>query len=171
MSEAAADRPFRANPVFWIMWLLPASAVVGGIATLVIALRSADRPLPSNYHWEGERLDHDFALARNAAHHGIAVTFERSASSGECSATLRNAPDDPAALDMLFASGTDAGLDRVILLRRTEAGMYRGACAPLPAGSWRVVLEDSAGAWALRTQASGNAARLELRARDPGGAS
>jgi uncharacterized protein len=171
VSEAASDRPFRANPVFWIMWLLPASAVVAGLATLVIALRSADRPLPANYHWEGERLDRDFALASNAALHGIEVTFERNAGSGECSAILRNAPDDPAALNILFASGTDAGLDRVILLRRSELGKYRGACAPLAAGRWRVALEDSAGAWAIRTQVNGTPAPLELRARHPGGTS
>ena len=37
------------------------------------------------------------------------------------------------------------GLDRVLLLPRVAPGEYRGACAPLPRGRWRVALEDAAG--------------------------
>jgi uncharacterized protein len=163
--------PFRANPVFWIMWLLPAAAVVGGFATLFIALRGADRPLPVNYHWEGAHLDRDFAQARLAAVRGIEVTLELQPAAGECRATVRNAPDDPASLTLLLSNVADAGLDRVMLLRRDQAGSYRGACAPLPPGRWRVALESAGGAWAIRAQLTGSPATLELRARDPGGTS
>ncbi len=169
--NSTADSPFRSNPVFWIMWLLPAAAVVGGFATLFIALRGADRPLPATYHWEGEHLDRDFAQARLAAAHGIEVTVELQPAAGECRATLHNAPDDPSSLTLLLSNVADAGFDRVILLRRDRAGSYHGACAPLPPGRWRVALEDAAGAWAIRTQLTGNSATVELRARDPGGAS
>ena len=169
MHAEPVDSPFRANPVFWIMCLLPAAAVVAGLATLFIALRSADRALPASYHWEGESLDRDFARARNAAAHGIEVSFAVQPAAGRCSATLRHAPDDPGALTLLFANGADAGLDRVILLRREAAGRYSGDCAPPPVGRWRVSLEDAAGAWAIRTQVAGSIAQLELRARDPDG--
>jgi hypothetical protein len=165
------ESPFRANPVFWIMWLLPAAAVVAGLATLFIALRGADRALPAGYHWEGERLDRDFAQARLAASHGIEVTLELRSAAGECSAALRNAPGDTASLTLLLSNVADVGLDRVILLRRAPGGEYRGACTPLPPGRWRVALQDAAGAWAIRARFTGSPATLELRARDPGGAS
>ena len=158
---------WRANPVFWLMWLLPGSAVIGGLATLGIALRSADPPLSADYHWEGEHLDRDFELARNAAAHGTQVEFR--IVDGECIATLRSAPGDPAALTMLFANGADAGLDRVLMLRRVAPGEYRGACPPIPAGHWRVALEDDARTWSIRTQAVGGVERLALRARNPDG--
>jgi uncharacterized protein len=168
VDSPAAIGPYRANPVFWIMWLLPAAAVIGGFATLFIAVRGADRALPPGYHWEGEHLDRDFDRARLAAAHGIAVSIEWQA--GECTATVRHAPDDPATLTLLFANGADASLDRVILLRRAQPGLYRGACAPLVAGRWRVALENTAGDWAIRTRVTGAPARVEMRARDPGGA-
>jgi hypothetical protein len=152
--------------VFWIMWLLPGSAVVGGLVTLGIALHSADRALPPGYHWEGEHLEQDFAEQRLAAAHGVEVNLEWQAS-GECRATLRHAPDDPATLSLMFTHSSDAGLDRVVLLRRAQAGVYTGACARLPMGRWRVALES--GAWAIRTQVSGNRTQLALRARDPDG--
>jgi len=161
------ELPLRANPVFWLIWLLPASAVVAGLTTLGIALRNADLPLPAEYHWEGERLDHDFAQARFAATHGIEVTFV--VNQAGCSATLRNAPADPEALSMLFANAANADLDRVLRLPRVAPGEYRAACAALPAGSWRVSIEDAAGQWAIRTQVSGRIDRLQLRARNPEG--
>ena len=167
---STSDSPLRANPVFWLMWMLLGAAVLGGFATLAIALRSADRQLPATYHWEGEHLDRDFALARVAAAHGIEVTFATQAG-GQCSATLRHAPGDPQALTMLFANGSDPGLDRVLRLARVAAGEYRGACAPLPEGRWRVALGDDAGQWSIRAQLSGGLDRLELRARNPDGSS
>ncbi len=162
MSTSAADSPYRANPVFWIMLLLPAAAVVAGLATLFIALRHADHPLPANYPTEGVHLDHDFALARAAAAYGIELSF--AATGAGCTATLRNAPDDPESLSLLFTNGADPGLDRVILLGRAQRGSYRGACAPLPAGRWYVVLEDDAAGWAIRSQIEGGAATFLLRA-------
>src|SRR3982750_2929065 len=149
------------------MCLLPAAAVVAGLTTLWIALRSADRPLPVSYHWEGEHLDQDFAQQRLAAAHGIEV--EVATAGGECSATLRHAPDDPPSLTLTFTHSSDAGLDRVVLLRRLQPGQYRGACAPLPAGRWRVALEDAAGAWAIRAQFDGSQELLVLRAHAPEG--
>jgi len=172
LKTETVDRPgpasqYRSNPVFWIMLLLPAAAVIAGLTTLLIALRSADRPLPADYHWEGEHLDQDFAQQRLAAAHGIEVDI--SFAGGACTATLRHAPDDPATLTLQFAHSSDAALDRVVLLRRTQAGQYGGACAPLPAGRWRVALDDTAGAWAIRSRFSGSGAPLRLRARDPDG--
>ena len=47
---STTDSPLRANPVFWLIWALLGAAVLGGFATLAIALRSADRQLPATYH-------------------------------------------------------------------------------------------------------------------------
>src|SRR4051794_36158385 len=117
-STATVDSPLRRNPVFWIVWLLPAATVVAGLSTLGIALRHADRPLPEAYHWEGAHLDDDFAQQRNAALHGIEVALTVNGTDGVCAASVRAAPDDVATLTLLFANGADAGLDRVVLLKR-----------------------------------------------------
>jgi len=164
----AADSPFRRNPVFWLMWLLPGSAVVAGLTTLGIALRHGDPPLPAGYHTEGEHLDRDFALMRNAAAHHIELAFAAD-DSGECLATLRAAPDDPASLTMMFTNGSDPGRDQVVYLGRVAPGEYRGHCRPIPDGRWRIAVEDAAGQWAIRTAAAGSVASLTLRARDPEG--
>jgi hypothetical protein len=168
MGTATVDSPLRRNPVFWIMILLPAATVVAGLTTLGIALREADPPLPEAYHWEGEHLDRDFAQQRNAAAHGTRVTLDTRAAGGQCAAQVSGAPDDVAALTLLFSNAVDPGLDRVVLLKRVAAGVYRGACAPIPPGRWRVALQ--AGQWSIRTQLVGSVDHLVLRARDPSGA-
>jgi hypothetical protein len=169
MNSASTDNPLRDNPVFWLIWVLLGSAVLGGLVTLAIALRSADRQLPAMYHWEGERLERDFALARAAAAHGIEAGFTNDVAAGRCTVTLRRAPGDPPALTAHFVSATDAGLDRVLRLARVAPGEYGAPCEPLPAGRWRLVLEDP-GQWSLRARTGASLDDIELRARDPDGA-
>jgi uncharacterized protein len=167
MNTATAGTDTRFNPVFWLMWLLPASAVLAGFATLAIALRGADRALPAEYHWEGERLDADFVRARGAAGLGVEITFTIEA--GQCRALARNLPLEPAALNLLLTHGLDAGLDRRVRLTRFAANDYRASCAPLDAGKWRVALDDDSARWALRGAIDGELTGLVLRARNPDG--
>jgi hypothetical protein len=158
----------RANPVFWLMWALPGSAVVAGLTTLGIALHSADRPLPEAYHWEGERLDADFVRQRAAATLGVRVTFE--AADGRCTAHLAGSAADPPALDVLLTHGVDASLDRALKLPRIGSGEYAGNCTAPPAGRWRISIDEPSGAWGVRGTIDGGLSRIDLRARDPAGA-
>jgi hypothetical protein len=150
------------------MWALPGSAVVAGLMTLGIALHGADRPLPEAYHWEGERLDADFARQRAAAALGVRVIFE--AAHGRCVAHLSASAGNPPALDVLLTHGSDAGFDRALKLPRIAPGEYAGDCAAVPPGKWRVSIDDPAGAWSVRASIDGSPARIELQARDPAGA-
>jgi uncharacterized protein len=168
MNTATADRRLT-NPVYWLMWLLPGSAVVASFATLFIAVRSGDRPLPETYHWEGASLDADFARARAAATLGIEMKFD--SRDGKCRLTVRNVPLDPAALSLRLTHGIDAGFDRRLRLMRVAPNEYHAACAPIAAGAWRITLEDDSGGWSLRAAVSGNLESLKLRARDPDGKS
>ena len=76
---------------------------------------------------------------------------------------------DSERLNLLFAHGSDAGLDRALYLQRVSPGEYRAACAPIPAGRWRVALEDSAGQWGIREELDGSVDALTLRPRSPEG--
>lgn len=161
------------NPVFWLMWILPGSAVLGGFATLALAMQDADRALPDLYHWEGERLDADFARAREAARLGLRAELHFAA--GQCELTLNDAKAP--ALQLALTSGSEVARDQRVSLRRGADGLYRGACQPLTPGSWRVALQDEAGTWAIRAQLgaqpgprAGSFEQVELRARAPEGA-
>jgi uncharacterized protein len=155
----------RKNPVFWLMWAIPAAAVFAGVGMVAVAMQGADRALPDIYHWEGERLDADFERARVAVRLRLRAELELAA--GECRLTLHGA--EAAALELRLTSGSDMGLDRAHVLTRGADGVYRGACAPIARGKWRVALADAANTWSLRTQIEQATARIELQARAPEG--
>lgn len=158
------DKPFKRNPVFWLMFLLPGAAVAASFVTLAIAVAGADRALPPNYHWEGERLDRDFERARRAASLGIRGTLQWNA--GQCVLTLAGGGSDN--LRLMLAHAIDAGLDRVVLLKRASGNEYRAPCADVPAGRWRLSLEDDGAGWSLRQRVDA-LVRVELVARHPEG--
>lgn len=155
----------RSNPVFWLMWMLPAATVVAGLSTVVIAMRSADRALPEEYHWEGERLDRDFERQRLAVALGIEVTLE--AANGHCVATVRGGSAEDS-LNLLLTHGSDASLDRRVLLRRDAAETYRGDC-DVPPARWRIAIDSPASGWSVRARHEGGIGRVTLRARPPEG--
>jgi hypothetical protein len=155
------------NPVFWLMWILPGAAVLAGFATLAIALRHGDRPLPDFYHWEGERLDADFARARVAAQLGLHAALQLSG--GVCTVTLSGDAGDSRALNLQLTNAGDANLDLRLSLQRVAIGTYRAPCAALPRGRWRLALQDDANTWSMRASFDGVPERLALQARDPAG--
>jgi hypothetical protein len=159
----------KRNPVFWLMWILPGTAVVASFATLAIALQDADRALPAIYHWEGEKLDADFERARNASRHGMRATLAVAGGAQPCTVTVTPAPGDPASVTLSLTSARDASLDRTWTMQRVQAGVYRVACDALPRGNWRVALQDPAGAWALRGSLDDQDQAAVLEARDPEG--
>ncbi len=154
------------NPVFWLIWLIPGTAVVAGTSMVVVALKGADRALPDIYHWEGAQLDADFDRARQAVQLGVDAVVELG--DGHCTVSLAQSVPDGGDLLLRLTSANHASLDRSHSLRRMRAGVYRAACAPLPQGRWRVSLQDAANTWSLRAQ-SDAFTRLELRARSPEG--
>ncbi len=166
MKATAEASQLRSNPVFWIMCALPAAAVVASLSTLAIALRG-DGPLPAAYHWEGERLEADFARARIAATAGVELTFEWRPATHDCVATLIRAPADVRALELQITHHSDADLDRPLQLKRVDAGRYQGECAAIPAGRWRISVEDDARSWSVRGRVDGPIDRFTLRARNP----
>ncbi|MBS0421258.1 MAG: FixH family protein [Proteobacteria bacterium] len=142
---------------------LPAFAVLASVGTAWVAMTSGDPPLPGQYHWEGDRLDHDFADAHRAAALGLAATLDLQPAQGACHLTLQLASDMPTevALDVISASRPE--LDRQMrFVRDRSSGNYTAACTPLPAGSWHLELRSSAGEWSYRQDWTGGAGRVTL---------
>lgn len=167
MTPTTPDHPARANPVFWIMWLVPLATVAAGFATLAIALRDGDRALPPTYHWEGAGLDGDFARLRAAAAHGVEIRF--ALLDRRCEARVLRAPSDAPALHLQITSASDVRRDRSVRLERVASGVYRAPCEALPAGRWLVAIGDEARSWSIRERVAGSLESLTLRARSPDG--
>ncbi len=66
MSESVKIRPWYKEPWLWLVILLPASAVVAGIATVIIAVRNADDLVDDNYYQSGLAINRNLDAQKKA---------------------------------------------------------------------------------------------------------
>ena len=141
------------NPVLWLLWLLPATAVAASFASLYLAMRSGDTPLPESYHWEGQALAADEVLQSRAKALGIAALLEFDSNTGKCHVRLRG--DSPAQLRVDLTHPTQRVADQHWILQRDATG-YHTDCQALPQAHWWVQITDPAQQWQLRGRVRGN---------------
>jgi len=161
----------RGNAVLWITCALPLAAVAGSFLTLGAAILHPDSELPEEYHWEGVKLDRDFARADKAAALGVRAVLENFGSSGTCSVRLELQGESPARLSVRMIHATQPALDRVVPLRRSGAtralASYTGDCRAAPEGHWRIELTDAENGWTIRQNLRGPLASMRLDAGSP----
>ncbi len=161
-----------ANPVLWITLGLPLVTVVASFLMLGTALRHPDDELPEQYHWEGLRLDRDFARAEQAAALGVRASFQGLGSPGRCGMTLVMDAVAPDSVSLTLTHGTQPSLDQRLEFRKISAARgtatYGADCRTAPHGNWRAQLSDPGGAWAIRQNLRGALSQAVLRARPSG---
>ena len=151
-SIATADADRRPNLALWAMIAIPAVTVVASLVTLRLAMVGRDPELPSQYAWEGAPLDRDIARAARAQALGIgaALSFERTGRILVHVAARADMPP-PQRLVLSITHASRPALDRrVVLLSEGDGGRFIAASPALPAGLWRLQLEDENGGWRLR---------------------
>lgn len=148
-------QPATSGPNFalWLLWILPASAVLASLVSLYLAMRGADVPLPSAYHWEGQALTADEARQQRARTMRIAALLQFDAAAGQCRVKLQG--DMPQQLRLDLTHPTLGAADRHWILERDADG-YHTPCEALPRAHWWVQIGDPAGLWQLRARVQGD---------------
>src|SRR3954464_13379910 len=83
----------RFNAVVMLIIGLPAFAIAASVGTAIVAATRGDPPMPDEYHWEGDKLDHDFAGSRKAEELGVEASLRLEPEQGRCHAVLRMTSD------------------------------------------------------------------------------
>ncbi len=163
---------------------VPLFAVLASFGAAAMAILHGDPTLPDDYHWEGLKLDHDFARAQRAADLEVRALIEVLPQSHLCRVTLHLTAAPPATIVLTAIHGAHPALDRQLqlpLVAGSEEGLgsggaeaarrasYEGFCESFPPGMWHVELGDAAGHWSLREEVSGFGGNVSLSARSPGG--
>jgi hypothetical protein len=156
------------NPVLWIAVALPLVTVLASFATLGAALVHPDNELPEQYHWEGFRLDRDFARAQQAAALGVRASFEGLGTAGRCGVRLELRGTAPRSLSLRLTHATRPSLDQSLVFQRVsgEAGhaTFIGECQATLDGHWRAELSDAENGWSIRQNLRGSLADAVLSA-------
>ena len=147
MTEAAL--PWYRHRWPWIVMAGPAAVVVAGAATIWIAFASADGLVAEDYYKQGLAINKVLAREEAARNLGLSAQVTRDEK------TLRVAlkGESPPALFAHLVHGTRSGYDQRLRLERKADGTYEAALPEMPAGHWRVSIEDPQGRWRIAKDA------------------
>jgi hypothetical protein len=172
MTEAMLDKdthPWYRYGWPWLLIALPASAVVGGILTLIIAVRSPNALVVDDYYKQGLAINqekHRIELAESMQLKGLMR------SDGRLINLRLESPNAEAlseTLELNIVHATRSELDRTLRLQRGKDGGYQAtlATAPLPAGNWYLRLQDPEHTWELRSRITSDGPfQTKLTAKD-----
>jgi hypothetical protein len=154
----------KINAALYLVIGLPVFAVVASVGTAVVAVTRGDAPLPGQYHWEGDKLDHDFAQSRRAEDLRLNATVDLQPQHGVCHLSLfLDAVTLPPAVDLALIHGANPALDRTIRFSRvSSSSSYSAPCTALPDARWHVELSDPQGSWSYRAALTGQAKKITL---------
>ena len=133
----------------WILMSGPAAVLVAGAWTTWIAFASADGLVAEDYYKQGLAINK--VLAREEAARTLGVSAEVLVFKERIEVKLTG--EAPVALFVHLAHGTRAGYDQRLRLARTPEGRYEAALPALPAGRWKMAIEDPQGRWRIAKEA------------------
>jgi hypothetical protein len=123
----------------------PAAAIVGGAVTIWLAVASADGLVAEDYYRRGLAINQELKREAEAARLGLTARMESGA--GRLRVALEGAA--PEALFAQLVHPTRAGHDQRLRLARVGPALYETELPELPAGRWRVILQDPRGEWRI----------------------
>jgi len=133
----------------WLLMAGPAAVLVAGAATTWIAFASADGLVAEDYYKQGLGINRQLRREHAARELGISAQIELAST---IKVVLNGAAPD--ALFVHLAHATRAGHDVRLRLTLTGRGIYEAPLPQLPAGRWRIVIEDPRGSWRILKEAS-----------------
>ena len=140
-------QPWYREPWPWILMAGPAVVIVAGAVTTWLAVSSSDGLVADDYYRRGLAINQE--LRRDQAALSLGITARIEARGGVLRVRLTARGAAPEALFAQLVHSTRAGHDQRLRLPRVAPGVYETGLPALPAGRWRMVLEDPRGEWRL----------------------
>lgn len=142
-------RSWYREPWPWLLMLAPAAAVVMGIVMLVLGLRSDDGLVVDDYYKRGLAINQVLDREARAAALGLSAALSFSPERDRVRVVLSGRAERVTHATLRLVHPTRAGQDQAVVLALGAGGALEGGFAPVPPGTWRLVLEDPGGAWRL----------------------
>jgi hypothetical protein len=155
-------RPWYREPWPWFLIAIPAASVLMGIVMVVLAMRTHDGLVAEDYYKQGLAINQMLDREARARELGISAGLTFAADRSRVYVRLGGPTSALQTPVLTLVHPTRAGQDQRIALMRTPAGEYEGILAPLPAGHWRLVVEDRAAGWRLQGVWQSEQSEVEL---------
>jgi len=128
------------EPFVWLLILFPASAVIGGIITIYLAIISNDGLVLDDCCKQGLEINRTLERDKAAARYGLDATlhFEN-----QFIHLYLNAHSDynlPNHVTLDFNHNTRSGFDKSVVLERIGDSLYQASLPDLIVGAWTIQL-------------------------------
>ncbi|MCB1889057.1 MAG: FixH family protein [Rhodocyclaceae bacterium] len=127
---------------------LPASAIVAGIVTIIIATQTSDGLVADDYYKQGLAINQTIARDEAARKLGLVAVIELGDGKVRARLDSRVAAELPDRMLMTLLHPTRAGEDQEVTLTR-QGDMYTGEVKIPRPGRWQVRLEDESRNWRM----------------------
>ncbi|MBR0564663.1 FixH family protein [Azoarcus sp. L1K30] len=148
-----SDKKFPVTPWYkqgwpWFLIALPATAVVAGTITLVIAIKSWDGLVVDDYYKEGKAIVRTIERTELAKQLGLTAQLKVRSNSVRVEVSASDLDNVPGAIHLTISHPTQSGFDQMLTLRG-QGGVFEGAIAPLSTGRWLFQLENESRNWRM----------------------
>ncbi|ANQ84514.1 hypothetical protein dqs_1467 [Azoarcus olearius] len=133
----------------WFLIAIPATAIVAGVITLILAIRSWDGLVVDDYYREGKAFVQTIERTERAKQLGLSAQLNISTdrvlivlSSSVPSVTL------PGTVRLTVSHPTKGGLDQEMVVTGRD-GVFEVKISPLATGRWLFQIEDEPRAWRM----------------------
>lgn len=132
----------------WFLIALPATAVIAGTITAVIAVRTFDGMVVDDYYNEGKAIVQTLGRVERAHELGLAAHLSIRSESIRVELSATSSESLPARILLTVIHPTRGGVDQELLLD-SEQGVFKGRLAPLSTGRWLFQIEDESRSWRM----------------------
>ena len=142
------------NPMVWMVLFFPALAVVAGIITIIIAVKTDDGLVVDEYYKKGLEINQVIKHDQLAKQYGISALIDTNSQTGEIIISLSSIQtiELPPNLSFKLVHRTIAGFDqKTIVSRIAGSNEYRGYIKPpILEGRWTIILSED-DQWRIKT--------------------
>ncbi len=136
----------------WLLISLPASAVLGGIATFILAVNSPNALVANDYYKQGLAINQQTGRLRVASELGIEALVHADKQTLQLKIQADN-QQLPTTLKLEFIHATRDDLDQNFTMKRVSNQLYSAPYQPLHRGNWYLRIRPVNAPWELSGQA------------------
>ena len=132
----------------WFLTALPATAVIAGTITAIIAVRTFDGMVVDDYYKEGKAIVQTLGRVERAHELGLAAQLSIRSDFIRVELSAASVQSLPARIILTVIHPTRDGADQELVLDSVQ-GVFAGPLAPLSTGRWLFQIEDESRSWRM----------------------
>ncbi|MDM8565699.1 FixH family protein [Candidatus Halobeggiatoa sp. HSG11] len=131
-------KPWYREPYVWLVILFPASAVIGGMVTISMAINSDDGLVVDDYYKQGLEINRVLERDKAAIKHGLHATLNLTDQLIQVQLDKNSDYNLPKQIAIRLSHHTRSGFDTEFIIDRVSDNIYQTKVPQLIAGEWYV---------------------------------